>query len=81
MKNQSPAQGDIEAIEALRSRFLTPAWQTHALEGRRLSAHREAVRRQNNEVSVELTLVSLQAFRAVFGETRANELLLQFSAD
>jgi hypothetical protein len=81
LKNQSPAQGDIEAIDALRSRFLTPAWQTHALEGRRLSTQREAVRRQNNEVSVELTLVSLQAFRAVFGTPRADELLGQFSIE
>jgi hypothetical protein len=81
LKNQSPAQGDIEAIDAFRSRFLTPAWQVHALEGRRLSAQREAVRRQNNEVSVELTLVSLQAFRAVFGDPRADELLRQFSIE
>ncbi len=59
----------------------TPAWQTHALEGRRLSAQREAVRRRNNEVSVELTLVSLQAFGAVFGAPRADELLRQFSIE
>ena len=79
-KNETPAQGDVQAIVALKNQLLTPLWQMHSLEGLRLSARREAFRRQNNEVSVALAVVSLQAFGAVFGETRANELLRQFSA-
>lgn len=78
-KNHTPAQGDLQAIDALRSQLLTLRFQANALEGLRLSARREAFRRQDSGVSAALAVVSLQAFSAVFGEARANELLRQFS--
>ena len=81
LKNQLPAEADAKAIYALKSQFLTSPWQAHAREGLRLSARREAFRRQDKGVSAALAVVSLQAFGALFGEARAAELLRQFSIE
>lgn len=81
LKNQTPADADAKAIDALKGQFLTPPWQAQAQEGLRLSARRDAFRRQDSGVSAALAVVSLQAFSDVFGEARANELLRQFSIE
>ena len=78
LKNQIPILADVQAIDALRTTFLTPSWQAHALEGLRLSSRRDAFRREKNEMSVALSLVGIQTFVAVFGEARADDLQQQF---
>lgn len=80
-RNESPSGADATAIAALRRQFMTVQWQAHAIHGLRLSGRRHAFRRQEKGASAALAIVSGQALVGVFGETRANELLRQFSIE
>ncbi len=77
--NRTPGNEDVKALNSLVEQFLTRPWQTNAREGVQLSGRRAALRLQDKEVSVALTVVGLQAFSAVFGKDRADTLLQQFS--
>lgn len=77
--NRDPAQKDVAVLAALRELFGTPTWQSHALQGIRVSRQRTAIKAQGKGISAETTIAGVHALTSTLGEVQAKNLLLQFS--